>query len=1023
MNSNQACSTSRRGSIVVMTAAGAIFMIGLLAMVTDVGWMYYNQARLQTATNAGFKAGMDKLRSIKADKALPIDEADRVKIRNRVRDVMIENGFTLSELTANPPVISFLSNDTEIRVNASQSVGLFFARVMDFQNATVAAKRDALQGFGAPVAPLGPPYAPLKDVPIASGLPVVEVFGKPDPTTHQYDPLLTAFASGVEYILKPGGDDVPVGTSSLVKILVPMVPKGTTNSSTEDKNGQTADTSLDSDGTGYKVDGAYSADTFLKAYGAAFWCLRRDNSDPGFLPVQWLLGYKKGSFMLPWDEQCKVMKKLIELNVGFRVLIQSGSTSTVDYVKNKVTAAGIAVSGITFENSSTVITDIINTTNANAATLGTGVLELKDENGFRPRIAVYSSQSETDPVEAALRAAQIPYGTYNPGRYEAYVAGSNNTIFDNDILNGALDNYTWIHCHHEDFTGMTGGCKKITDSCYTKRTGLSLTATATTDLCVYCRNYYFPASYTSATVGGVTARGAKSWGSSSDGNVTFSKQVVGKIAGVNTNTYYSYDTRLCNNYGLRCADRRTASGAWYIDRFNTSVVSGGAQSSNLCTTGDYERPTCQSFKTAWTTATNNGFTDDPNCARNSNTKLMVGGVLVSDSSGDSPLISLPTDNDFVRYPNRVQKMKYKIVRMIRQHVKDGGHLFSECYAPETLDVSLWQAKVYERMRGSADGQIRPASYTTSTGDYADCLAGNNFLLRLWFGATEIWASNLNINSSVTFDPYGKYPRDARCQTHSSSCSAGSGHTDGFNSTLLNTSATILHTVSSSKVGYLKGTVGGVGSYAFFGGHNPTNCATRRLILNNVLLGAFSTKEITGEAGFSKRVNYGILDMDNNAAVGGPTDYLDRLKLGYNDPIQLNDRVLPQAGNEATATTDGIDYHVNGDATASPSRYVIVPITDLPPSVQAANPLASSVYDLPQTTDAPNGVYNPASYTFTSSVRIIGFAMFEILDPSEYTRVGLDYQPGDAGDLGPVLPGQIRGRFVKWIIKPGELPLQ
>ena len=59
------------------------------------------------------------------------------------------------------------------------------------------------------------------------------------------------------------------------------------------------------------------------------------------------------------------------------------------------------------------------------------------------RIALYSPSSASpwdDAVSLALRYAEIPF----------------ETIYDQDILNGRLLEFDWIHLHHEDFTGQMG---------------------------------------------------------------------------------------------------------------------------------------------------------------------------------------------------------------------------------------------------------------------------------------------------------------------------------------------------------------------------------------------------------------------------------------------------------------------------------------------------------------------------------------------------------------------------------------
>jgi hypothetical protein len=60
-----------------------------------------------------------------------------------------------------------------------------------------------------------------------------------------------------------------------------------------------------------------------------------------------------------------------------------------------------------------------------------------------PRIAVYSPKSKQpwdDAVTLVLTYAEIPY----------------DIVFDEEVLNGELPKYDWIHLHHEDFTGQYG---------------------------------------------------------------------------------------------------------------------------------------------------------------------------------------------------------------------------------------------------------------------------------------------------------------------------------------------------------------------------------------------------------------------------------------------------------------------------------------------------------------------------------------------------------------------------------------
>ncbi len=60
-----------------------------------------------------------------------------------------------------------------------------------------------------------------------------------------------------------------------------------------------------------------------------------------------------------------------------------------------------------------------------------------------PKIAVYSPKSKQpwdDAVTLVLSYAEIPY----------------DVVFDDEVMNGDLTRYDWLHLHHEDFTGQYG---------------------------------------------------------------------------------------------------------------------------------------------------------------------------------------------------------------------------------------------------------------------------------------------------------------------------------------------------------------------------------------------------------------------------------------------------------------------------------------------------------------------------------------------------------------------------------------
>jgi hypothetical protein len=135
----------------------------------------------------------------------------------------------------------------------------------------------------------------------------------------------------------------------------------------------------------------------LKAYGVAYWALERG------LVVEWLLNYRGGAFLVDNVETLVAECRLRD--VTFQPL--SGAQATGVYAQLEV------------ENA-----DVVRLEKA-------------------PRIAVYSppnKQPWDDAVTLALSYAEIPY----------------DTLWDEEVLSGRLEDYDWLHLHHEDFTGQYG---------------------------------------------------------------------------------------------------------------------------------------------------------------------------------------------------------------------------------------------------------------------------------------------------------------------------------------------------------------------------------------------------------------------------------------------------------------------------------------------------------------------------------------------------------------------------------------
>jgi hypothetical protein len=135
----------------------------------------------------------------------------------------------------------------------------------------------------------------------------------------------------------------------------------------------------------------------LRAYGVAFHTLQANEK------VNWLLNYRGGSFLITDNSRVRLDARL--LGVKFETVSESQVAEIRRTVKQ--------------ENMEEVLLE------------------------KPPRIAVYSppnKQPWDDAVTLALTYAEVPY----------------DVVYDIDVMSGRLNDYDWLHLHHEDFTGQYG---------------------------------------------------------------------------------------------------------------------------------------------------------------------------------------------------------------------------------------------------------------------------------------------------------------------------------------------------------------------------------------------------------------------------------------------------------------------------------------------------------------------------------------------------------------------------------------
>lgn len=137
----------------------------------------------------------------------------------------------------------------------------------------------------------------------------------------------------------------------------------------------------------------------LKAYGVIF-----NHVTDGY-PVKWLLNYRGGSFLVTIDND--IIRKSRLRNVSLESISAAKAASIVQEVERPGS--------------------------------NTSVVNLEKA----PKIAVYTPDQALpwdDAVTLALTYAEVEY----------------DKIWDVEVLEGKLNEYDWLHLHHEDFTGQFG---------------------------------------------------------------------------------------------------------------------------------------------------------------------------------------------------------------------------------------------------------------------------------------------------------------------------------------------------------------------------------------------------------------------------------------------------------------------------------------------------------------------------------------------------------------------------------------
>ena len=137
----------------------------------------------------------------------------------------------------------------------------------------------------------------------------------------------------------------------------------------------------------------------LKSYGIAYWVLQKN------IPIDWLLNYRGGSFSCPYSADLE--KECLIRNVKYETIADAAMSK----ILNDIAQPEINMDAVRLDKV--------------------------------PKVAVYSPKTNNpwdDAVTLVLTYAEIPY----------------TVIYDEEILEGNLHLFDWLHLHHEDFTGQYG---------------------------------------------------------------------------------------------------------------------------------------------------------------------------------------------------------------------------------------------------------------------------------------------------------------------------------------------------------------------------------------------------------------------------------------------------------------------------------------------------------------------------------------------------------------------------------------
>ncbi|HOT76471.1 MAG TPA: hypothetical protein PK467_11830 [Candidatus Wallbacteria bacterium] len=366
--------------------------------------------------------------------------------------------------------------------------------------------------------------------------------------------------------------------------------------------------------------------------------------------------------------------------------------------------------------------------------------------------------------------------------------------------------------------------------------------------------------------------------------------------------------------------------------------------------------------------------------------------------------------------------KYQVAHKIREWVTKGGYMFTMCCATETIDrvlacdeagVPLNDYKFTFAFTG-----FDPSKDAPNAAEAIDAFDGPMTL------ETQIFnADSLKRPLCIT-------------QSHQKNYPAFSGTTNAFKTGFVkkttgpyDSPVNILAYVgdTTSEVKYL-GAEYGDGWFSFLGGHDPRFVSTYRLILDNVIIGSFSSNNPPN----ANSMSYGSLDWNNQSDgyTEDEKDYKAGILYGCGQPL-FGEITTTYPGDIATTPlVDSIPYcyeeatnaavsklydddsetpRPEGEVTArtyknyseGSSRFVLVPLVTNYYTTGA--PVYTKTQNLENT---PKFIYKIVG---RDKVRIKRYALFYLSDTTAHPDADPLYN-----EEGSLRYGEVRGKFVGYL---------